>query len=322
MEKNVKKIMYKFYNRSHKYESRGFSFVRVCSCLFAVKFLLVIFLLSSCLRQEKHDGIFVAVSIPPQAWFVSQIAGDKARSFVLVPPGQNPHNYEPTPRQIQNLASASAWILSGSDFEITLTPKISALFPNLQIVDGTKGVQFRLMQEHEHHDCDDDHHHSLEIDRHTWMGREPAKILAMHIRDTLSQIDSENEAYYQERYAHLASEIDAAFNELKIKLSSLEGKSVFVYDPSFGYFFDEFGIVQEAVETGGKEPTPRELNRLIAKVNEEKPSAIFVQSQFPASAARSLAAATGVELLSLDPLAEKWLENIMLIGQTLYKLIQ
>ena len=135
-------------------------------------------------------------------------------------------------------------------------------------------------------------------------------------------LDSDNADLYNERYINLTDKIDNLFDELKIILSPLSGRNIFVYHPSFGYFFDEFGIIQEAVETGGKEPTPRQLNNLIEKINREKPAAIFVQSQFPVNAAKTLADSAGAQVIELDPLAENWLENIKRMGQELKKLIQ
>ena len=291
------------------------------------KILLIVVcfaLMSGCSRRAAPpQGILIAVSIPPQAWFVSQIAGDKAGVLVLAGPGQNPHNYEPSPKQIQGLSSAGAWILSGSEFEIGLKPKVAALFPALLIVDATEGVQFRSLEEHEDHDEDDDDDDGHDdIDRHTWLGKEPAKILAAHIRDALSALDSANAAHYSEQYKTLVRLIDDEFDKLKIALAPLEGRSVFVYHPSFGYFLDEFGIHQEAVETGGKEPGPRELAKLAAKINEEKPAAIFVQTQFPVNAAKTLAAAAGAELIEMDPLAEDWLENIRRMGEALQRAVK
>jgi zinc transport system substrate-binding protein len=275
--------------------------------------LICLLLFATCSRQAQ-DGLLIAVSIPPQAWFVSQIAGDKAHTLVLAGPGQNPHSYEPGPRQIQSLSASGAWILSGVEFEISLRPKIAALFPNLLIVDGTEGVSFRMLEEHD----DDGHDHSaLEIDRHTWLGCEPAKILAAHVRDALSFLDGANEAYYRGQYERLAALIDFEFDELKISLMPLSGRSVFVYHPSFGYFLDEFNIFQEAVETGGKEPSPRGLYKLIGRLKEENAAAVFVQAQFPVNAAKTLASAVGAELIALDPLAQDWLGNIRLMGQTL-----
>jgi zinc transport system substrate-binding protein len=258
------------------------------------------------------------VSILPQAWFVSRIAGEKARLTILAGPGQSPHNYEPSPKQIYDLAGAGAWILSGTEFEISLRPKVAALFPGLRIVDGTEGVRFRNLEEHEEEGAHEEQS-SLEIDRHTWLGSGPAKILAAHVRDTLSLIDPGHAAYYAEQYEALVREIDDEFNRLRIELAPLKGKNAFVYHPSFGYFFDEFGIRQEAVETGGKEPGPRDLSRLIEKAKREQAAVIFVQAQFPANAARTVAAVAGAELVSMDPLAPDWFANIRRMGEALKK---
>jgi len=289
----------------------------LCCCLLA----------TACSRQERQSwqssqnqqswqsladaAPLVAVSIPPQAWFVSRIAGEKARIIILVGPGQNPHNYEPSPKQIYDLAGAGAWILSGTEFEISLRPKVAALFPGLRIVDGTEGVQFRTLEE----DGEEG------IDRHTWLGSGPAKIMAVHVRDTLSLIDPASAAYYAEQYEALVKEIDDEFARLRLELAPLKGKNVFVYHPSFGYFFDEFGIHQEAVETGGKEPGPRDLSRLIEKAKREQAEVIFVQAQFPAHAAGTVAAAAGSELAVMDPLAEDWLANIRRMGEALKKAV-
>jgi zinc transport system substrate-binding protein len=289
--------------------------VKLCSalCLLAV--------LASCSRQDAvarnaaGSLPLIAVSILPQEWFVSRVGGGRARTMVLAGPGQNPHSYEPAPKQIQGLAEAGAWILSGAEFEISLRPKIERLFPRLPIVDGTAGVVFRTLEEHG--DGDAGEHSPLEVDRHTWLGSGPAKILAAHIRDTLSRLDPAGAAQYDGNYRALAAEIDAEFAALRRELAPLRGTSVFVYHPSFGYFLDEFGIRQEAVESGGKEPGPRDLSRLIERVQKERAPAIFAQAQFPVNAAKTVAAAAGAELVSLDPLAPDWLANIRLMGDAL-----
>ena len=284
--------------------------------------LCIIFLSTGCSRQGEvtpngqPEKPLVAVSILPQAWFVSRIGGGRVEALVLAGQGQNPHNYEPTPRQISGLAKAGAWILSGTEFEISLRPKIEQLFPALPIVDGTAGVAFRQLEDHDDDDDGDDHF-PHNIDRHTWLGCEPAKILAAHIRDTLAALDPAGAEHYEENFRSLVQEIDGEFTALREELAPLFGKNIFVYHPSFGYFLDEFGIRQQAVETGGKSPGPRDLNRLIALAREEQPAAIFVQAQFPTSAAKTVAGAVGAQLISLDPLAPDWLDNIRYMGGAL-----
>jgi zinc transport system substrate-binding protein len=225
---------------------------------------------------------------------------------------------------MSDLAEAKVWILSGTEFEISLRPKIESLFPGLRILDGTEGVRFRRLEEGEGEDQDEDPEGPGDgipagVDRHTWLGEEPAKIMAAHIRDALLAIDGEGAPQYQANYAALIREITGEFDTLRGELAPLRGAAVFVYHPAFGYFLDEFGVAQRAVETGGKEPGPRDLARLIGDARREKAAAIFVQAQFPAEAARTAAAAIGAELLPLDPLAADWLSNIRLMGSALKK---
>jgi zinc transport system substrate-binding protein len=289
--------------------------MRTIIALTAVCFLIT---LPGCRQKETSTTPLIAVSIAPQEWFVSRIGGDRVRILVLAGPGQNPHNYEPTPQQLSSLSRASAWILSGTEFEISLQPKIEKLFSGLRIVDGTAGVTFRSMTAHEEHD-DEDEDDDHTIDRHTWLGSGPAKILAGHIRDTLSVMDPEGAEQYAAQYRTLVQDIDTVFDDLRRDLAPLHGSNVFVYHPSFGYFLDEFGITQQAVETGGKEPGPRDLARLIALAQKEHPAAIFVQAQFPVSAAQTVANAIDAALITLDPLAPDWLANIQRMGEALLR---
>ena len=274
-----------------------------------VLFSFFFILLFGCAKRHTDGLPLVAVSIMPQQWFVARIGGERVRTLVLAGQGQNPHNYEPTPRQVNGLAGAGVWILSGAEFEITLRPKIEKLFPALPIVDGAEGVVLRRL--------DDDEHGLGEFDRHTWLGREPAKILAAHVRETLFALDPASAAFFADNYDSLVRDIDGEFDALRRDLAPLRGSDIFVYHPSFGYFLDEFDIRQQAVETGGKTPSPRELSRLIALAKQERPAAIFVQAQFPVSAARTVADSVGAVTVSLDPLAPDWLANIRRMGDAL-----
>ncbi len=302
-----------------------------------VAILVVILAVASASAGGKTDATtargkpVIAVSILPQQYFVEQIAGNRVTVLVLVGNGQNPHAYEPTPAQMASLSGAKAWVLSGTDFEIALRPKIAAQFSNLTIIDGTKGVKFRELQEYEqeagehhegeaeNHEGEADEHHDSNIDRHSWLGREPAKIMAAQIRDVLNTTDPAGKAVYDANYATLIKTIDATYTKLAVSLASLRGKTVLVFHPSFGYFLDEFGIKQASIETGGKEPTAKALSDLIAKAKADKVPAIFVQAQFPVNAAKTVAAEAGAQVVALDPLAPDWLVNIERIGEALKK---
>ncbi len=295
--------------------------------LLSIPVILSVLFLSCGKSQDKAaDGkLQITVSILPQKYFIERIGGDRVRVQVLAGEGQNPHSYDPTPKQMAAFANTSAWILSGTDFETALKPKVVSQYPSLVIIDGTAGVRFRKMEEHSHegdndHDnknSDDAHGKGVNIDRHTWLGLSPSKIMAGHVRDLLVEVDPAGKDIYESNCQALVTDIDSVFSNLKKTLKPLSGKTVLVFHPSFGYFLDEFGIRQEAVETGGKEPNAKALSFLIEGAKADKTPAIFVQSQFPVNAAKTVADAVGAEVVMLDPLSPDWLENIKKMGAAL-----
>ena len=262
----------------------------------------------------------VTVSIMPQAYFVDRISGGRVRVLVLVGQGKDPHSYDPTPRQMAELSSSPLWLLVGADFERALRPKVAALYPKMAIVDTTGGIAYRKLEAHAHAgEKSDAAHGGGGLDIHVWLGRQAAKTMAANIRDALSTRDPAGASIYSANHDELVADIDAAWSTLARDLAPLRGKTVFVYHPSFGYLLDDFGIVQEAVETGGKEPTQKNLAALIDTARTDGARIIFVQPQFPASAAKTVADAIGGIVVEIDALAPDWLENIRRIGAALKK---
>jgi zinc transport system substrate-binding protein len=274
----------------------------------------------------------VAVSVLPQAEFVSRIAGDKVKVLVLVGPGASPHSYEPTPRQMAELSQASIWFSIGVEFENGLLPKVKALYPKLSIVNTAKNVLFRTLESHSDAigpgtpapaatnppaagaaSAAD----SGGIDPHVWLGYAAVKVQLTAITDALCALKPADAPLFKQNLVVYLSEIDSVFAGLAKELAPLKGKTVFVYHPSFGYFLDTFGIKQEAVEVGGKEPTQKTLAALIQAARKDGAKAIFVQKQFSTNAAKAVAAAIGGVVVEIDPLAPNWLENVKVIGDAL-----
>jgi zinc transport system substrate-binding protein len=269
----------------------------------------------------------VAVSILPQTEFVAKIAGSAVKVISLVGPGASPHNYEPSPRQMADLSRASAWLTIGVEFETALLPKVKALYPALMIVDGAKGVRYRQLESGHGHDGEEEaagagDGESLQeggLDPHIWLGFDAVKVQLSTILETLVNLIPERKASFEANYRAYLAQIDQVYGELKRDLASLEGGSVLVYHPSFGYFLDSFGIRQEAVELGGKEPTQKTLAALIKKAKEEGVKTIFVQKQFSSAAAKTVASAIGGVVVEIDPLAPAWLDNTRQMGGALKK---
>jgi zinc transport system substrate-binding protein len=241
----------------------------------------------------------VFVSVLPQAYLAERIADGHAEVEVLVPPGQEPHTYGPTPKQMTRLSEAQAFFRIGVPFEDTLVPKLSSA-GQLRIVDTTEGIE-RISS------TDED---EPGMDPHTWTSPRLAKAQAATMCRTFVEIDPSHRSDYEANLRKLDADLDELDAEIAAALAPLKGRTFFVFHPAFGYFARDYGLKQEAVETGGKAPGPRHVKELIDKARAEGVRVIFVEPQFSRQAAEAIAREIGGAVVSIDPLAGDYLANI------------
>ncbi|UCG32926.1 MAG: zinc ABC transporter substrate-binding protein [Phycisphaerales bacterium] len=272
---------------------------------------------------SNGEPLAVFVSILPQKYFVERVGGERVRVEVLVGPGQSPVTYAPPPRQLARLAEADVYFRVGVPFEQQLADKIERTFRDLKVVDTQQGITRRSLPEHGHQadhahgegaEPDDrnlDHDHDQEEkDPHVWLDPELVKLQTRVVCDALKKIDPDHADEYETNLALFHGELDALRNEIAEALAPLKGREFFVFHPAYGYFAERFGLEQVAVETGGKEPTPRQLAALIERARKAGVRLIFVQPQFSRDSAKTLAAEIGGAVVDVDPLAEDYMTNL------------
>lgn len=264
--------------------------------------------------KDNNGPLKVFVSILPQKYFVEKVGGDLVKVDVLVGPGQSPATYEPTPKQMAELARAKAFFAIGVPFENRLTPKIRSGFRNLTLVDTRKGIELLSMEAehgHDHKEAADDHDHEAGTpDPHIWLDPILVKKQAATIGAALSKMDPANAGSYERNLKSFQADLDRVNAKIAKALAPVKGKEIFVFHPAYGYFAHRYGLKQEAVETGGKEPSARALARLIERAKAEGVRVIFVQPQFDRKNAETVAKAIGGAVVSLDPLAPDYIKNL------------
>jgi zinc transport system substrate-binding protein len=277
--------------------------------------MLGVMLLAGCSKPESNDTDNLFTSILPQKDFVEHIAGERFDVHAIVGPGHSPASYEPSPRQMKDLAGAAAFFRIGVTFEKGIMNKISQTMPNLRIVDLRKGIELREMTEKHHHDeshadhgNNDAEHHGK--DPHIWLSPSLVKQMAVTIRDALDEIDPAGKPVYDENLKHFHRRLDLLDAYIRTMLDPVKGTVLFVFHPAFGYFADEYGLVQIPVETGGKEPSARDMAELVEKARAHKPKVIFVQPQFARKSAQALAAQIGCAVVPINPLPQDYFKEM------------
>lgn len=274
---------------------------RWCTLLFL--FFLPVLAVGFLLHRPVSAGpVKVFVSVAPQKYFVERVGGNRVQVFVLIPPGADPHTFEPHPADMVELARASAWFTIGVPFEENLLTRISSANPELAVIRTEEGIE-RTQSGGEG------------PDPHIWLSPRRVKRQAENILAGLIQADPAGERVYRANARRFQAELDALDREFRTLFAPVRGKTFLVYHPSWGYLADDYGLNQAAIEVGGKEPRGADLARLIRLAREKKIRVVFVDPRFSSRSASTIASSIGARLVEADPLAADWADNLRKVAR-------
>lgn len=279
---------------------------------FMKRVLLLFTLLFSTFLYAKPT---VTVSIVPQKYFVEQIAKELLHVNVMVSPGSSPHTYEPKPSQMKELANSDAYFSIGDGFEKAWLPKFKSTHPKLLIVDTIQGLEKIPMAEHHHEEKAHQHDEHGTPDPHVWLDPISVKIQAKNIYDALVKLYPLHVKALTQNYEAFNASLDTLDATIQNKLSNVKNRKFIIFHPSFGYFAKRYNLEQIAIEVSGKEPKPKELAKIIEEAKEENVKVIFVSPQFSQKSAQTIATQINGKVLTINPLAYEWPENMLSVAE-------
>ena len=282
------------------------------------KVVLFLFGLISFVYAELNT----VVSILPQKTFAEAIGGEKINVALMVKPGNSPHSYEPKPSQMKEIAKADIYFAMGVEFENIWLSKFKAQNKQMQVIALDKGIEKSAIAKHSHDEHHHDEHHGHEkhekLDPHVWTSPSNVKIVAKNIYDALVEKDAKNKSYYETNYKKFLKHIELTDKKIRQLFSNVDkGSKFMVFHPAWGYFAKDYGLVQVAIESGGKEPKPKHLAYLIKEAKEEKIRAVFTAPEFSDKAAKQIAKEVGVPVIKVSPLNPKWSQNLQRLAKAI-----
>lgn len=268
------------------------------SLAFAASFFLV----AGCTSQEiSKDGdkkIVIAVTILPQKALVEAVSGDLAEVVTIVPPGNSPGNYEPTPQEMENFSKASVYFTISVPTEkanilpkandmviVDLSAKVAEVYPDREFNPG-------------------------ERDSHIWLSPKRAKVMVEAITGTMANLDPENTQTYQQNAEAFLKELDRVNTEINEVFSRVQNLKFIVFHPAYGYFADDYGLEMYALEQDGKEATPQHLQDMIDLAEAENIKVIFSQAEIDSKQPDAFAEEVDGEKIMLEPLSDDYIANL------------
>ena len=233
--------------------------------------ILFIFLLTACGTDHttnNDDELLIYTSIYPLQYVVSEIAGEQANVESIIPPGVDAHTYEPTSREITNLADGNAFIYIGAGMEGFSETMADALKNQpIQFVEIGENKQLFSNET----TTDDDLDHASDYDPHIWL--DPIRMIqiAEMVTDQLSELQPDSQELFLENLSHFTEEMTVLDEQFSSTLADKEQKDILVSHAAYGYWELRYGIEQIAISglSSSDEPSQKELAS-IAKLAKEK----------------------------------------------------
>ena len=259
--------------------------------------LFVIVAIAGCTRPAAPAGSAPVVAVENiLADLARQICGGRFTVVSLIPPGAEPHEYEPTPQDIAAVAGARMVIVNGAGLESFLTKMLGNAGGTRPVVVASAGLQSRAAREGEVLEGGvGGAGPATDPDPHFWLDPVLVESYVRNIRDGLIGIDPAGESSYRAN-ADVSigrlQELDTWIRSQVAQIPPADRKLVTNHE-SLGYFADRYGfrIVGTVIPSVSTEasPTPRQLARLVDGLKAAGARAVFLETGANAQLPRQVA---------------------------------
>ena len=256
--------------------------------------LLLIFLFAFPLKVSSDEKNFsVMCSLFPVYDFAREVAKDYAEINLILRPGVEPHEFEPSPLDIKKLNDSDVFIFTGNNME-QWAEKISRSLKNTIIINASENIEI------------------FNNDPHVWLDLSKAQEMIKNISKKLAEAKPEHaEIFYEnsEEYCEKLSELDEKFMNLdKNKIL------VFAGEFTFNYFVKRYNFNFISAYDGENEPSVKKMAEVLKFIKENNVKYIFADEFGISDITRSISRQTGTEILffnSMERTAEGSFLEIM-----------
>ncbi|WP_077619165.1 metal ABC transporter substrate-binding protein [Bacillus sinesaloumensis] len=273
--------------------------------------LIIISLLSACGADQNISSdegkLSIYTTVFPLTDFAKKIGGQDVIVKSIYPPGADAHSFEPTPRDMTEIASADAFIYTGVGVEAFVSTAQKTLKDeNVELIEAAEDIEFLNTEEHnhdeqEHHE--EEHHHS-DIDPHIWLDPLYSIQIVENIKDALIELNPSGKELYEKNFKDLKEQLEELHTEFQKVTSSAKRNEILVAHSAYGYWEARYGIKQISI-TGfspTNEPSQKELKDIIETAKEHKLKYILFEQNISSRIAETVQKETGTDSLTLHNL--------------------
>ena len=221
--------------------------------------------------QKSKDQLTIYTTVFPLQYFTEQIGGKYVDVKTIYPPGADEHTFEPSQKDMMNLADSDLFFYIGLGLEgFVEKAKGTLKHENVSLV--ATADQLQLPKDTgAHEDEDEDEHQHGDVNPHVWLDPIYSKEMAAVIRDNLVKKMPKHKELFDKNYQTLATQLDQLNTQFENTISTSKHKQIIVTHAAFGYWEKRYGIEQISISglSTTNEPTQKELEKIISMADHE-----------------------------------------------------
>lgn len=226
-----------------------------------------------------------------------QIGGERVTVIELMRTDENPHAYNPTPRQLQAAGQAQLILASGKGLESYLQDIRDNLTQGQRLLEVGATIPSLIA---EHSDCGHDHHHHDAVDPHWWHSIKNIKRAGRIIAAALAELAPQSSDYFHTRRDEYNRKLDQLERWARKELATIprSERVLTTAHNSFGYFCRDFGFETAPILGLSSEttPEPRQITEIVKTVKLKNIKAVFPEKNVNPKTVETIARETGIQL--------------------------
>ncbi|MFL6187192.1 MAG: metal ABC transporter substrate-binding protein [Actinomycetes bacterium] len=239
-------------------------------------------------RTGGGGRLRVVATTTQVADLAANVGGDRAQVTSLLKPGIDPHDYDPSPADIDAIAHADLVLENGVGLEAWLGDTIDSSGFDGPVADTSQGLRLRMV--------------GGAADPHIWQNPRNAERMAANIERGLAAADPSAATTFQANLAAYTRQLQALDSEVQRQIDSLANKRLVTNHDAFGYYIDRYGLqlvgsVIPSFDTSA-ELSGRDIRDLVARIKATRVKAVFSETSLPPRTAETIGREAGVKVVT------------------------
>ncbi|MEW9530479.1 metal ABC transporter substrate-binding protein [Microbispora sp. NPDC049125] len=250
---------------------------------------------ASATSADPPGTLKVVATTTQIADFARNVGGDKVSVHQILKPNVDPHDYEPSPLDIQAISEADVVVKNGVDLERWLDPVIAAAGFEGPVVDASQGLRIRK---------GDGSREEAAGDPHVWHDPRNVKLMTAAIEKAYAAEDPADAAAYQANLAAYNAKIDALDADIAAKIQSIpaDRRKLVTNHDALGYYIDRYkltfvGSIIPSFDTSA-ELSASQISDLVTKIKAAGATAVFSEASLPPKTAETIGREAGVRVVA------------------------